>query len=314
MMSSAWSVEDVGIVILAYGCSNEHHPLLGDLEAQGVQPERIFVTHNPDRPQGGWQPEAPVGAVVELNEANLGYAPAMNNGIEHFRSEGLPLILLLTHDTRLEPGALQQAVAVAVEEPTFGVVGFAVRGAGGASVSYGSFMGERGVVRHITERPVTGPHHDVPWVDGCAMLLRLDAVGERPLPDRYFMYFEEAVICSLVRQRGWRVGTALDAVASSVSGIKNRRASFVYFYLRNGFDWLWRFESRRRALGFAAREIGRGLMDCPKPGGRQSRDPQVRADGLLIADARATAILHIARRRWGPAPERLLRRSDVRQA
>ncbi|HEY7623109.1 MAG TPA: hypothetical protein VH834_25260 [Solirubrobacteraceae bacterium] len=311
-MTDELRLEELGVAVLVYGQSNGHVELIEDLRAAGLEDEHLIVVHNPDRPTDGWRPVSPDGATVIALERNVGYAAGMNRAIDAFAARGLNAVLLLTHDVRVQRTTLRALVAAANAAPGYGVLGLAVRGAGGVETSYGSFLRGDGIVEHVTRRPDGEGVADSMFVDGSAMFVRVNACGPSPLPERYFMYFEEAELCSNVRRRGWGVGTALDAAATSVSGIRHRRAAFQYLYVRNGLDWAWRHQGRGAALRYLAHELRRAAVDVPKPGGRRFRDSQQRRAGYEALLARLLGVGDFLRRRWGPPPELLLRASDVR--
>ena len=308
---SPLGLEDIGAVLLAYGRSNKHAPLMESLCAAGVSPLNIVIVHNPDRPQDDWEPVHPAEGTLLAQQRNLGYAAGMNRGIRRVRELGCPAALLLTHDTRLEPDALRGLLAAANTEPQFGVLGPAVVGAGGASISYGLFIRRNGIAGHITERPSAEVVADVPFVDGSAVFLRLCACSDDPLPERYFMYFEEGELCADVRRRGWRVGVAMQAKASSVSGIRNRTLAFTYLYARNGLDWTLHHRGRSAALRFTLEELGRAWQDVPKPGGGAFRRSTLRRARMQQVTARVLGLADFTRGRWGPPPAKLLMMSDV---
>jgi GT2 family glycosyltransferase len=305
-------LEDLGVVVLAYGQSNRHGVLLDDLRTAGLSDERLVVVHNPDRPADGWRPACPENATLIALPRNMGYAAAMNRGISTLAERGHAAVLLLTHDARIASTTLGTLVQAANAAPRYGVLGLAVRGAGGAPISYGSSIDAQGLVRHRSERP-SGQHvADSMFVDGSALFLRLEAFGPAPMPERYFMYFEEAELCSMARARGWRVGTALDAVATSVSGIEHRTAAFHYLYTRNGLDWTRRHRGGRAALAYAVQELRRAWRDAPKPGGRRFGDARLRRAGYGLLLARTLGIIDVIRHRWGPPPGFLRRMGDIR--
>jgi GT2 family glycosyltransferase len=311
-LSEPLRVDELGVVVLAYGRSNQHAPLLDELRAAGVNDKQVVVVHNPDGPPDGWRPECPQNSTLIALPRNLGYATAMNRGIGTLADRGHRAVLVLTHDTRIEPTTVRTLLDAANAAPRYGVLGLAVRGAGGASTSYGSYMDAEGIVRHRTERPPDYLVAESMFVDGSAMFLRLDACGRRPMPERYFMYFEEPEVCSAARRKGWRVGTALDAAAMSVSGIEHRHAAFQYLYVRNGLDWTYRYHGSRAAAAYGWREMRRGLGAALKPGGRGFPDPELRRSGYRQLLARTLGLGDFLRRRWGPPPKILIRMSDIR--
>jgi GT2 family glycosyltransferase len=304
--------DDLGVVVLAYGRSNGHAELIEDLHVAGLRTDHLIVVHNPDRPNDGWRPVCPEQAALIALPRNLGYAAAMNRGIDAFIERGLKAALLLTHDARVEGTTLRSLLDAANRAPRYGVLGLAVRGAGGVATSFGSYMRADGIVQHVSQRPPGDVVADSVFVDGSAMFLRLEACGSSPLPERYFMYFEEAEVCSAVRERGWAVGTALDATASSVSGTRRRRGAFQYFYVRNGLDWMYRHNGPQAAVRFAAREVLRAWRDIPKPGGERFADQQLRRAAFELFLGRALGLCAFLFRRWGPPPAILIKMTDIR--
>lgn len=305
-------LDDLGTVVLTYGRSNAHSDLLGDLQRAGLEDESLVVVHNPDQPDDAWTPTCPERATLIALPRNRGYAAAMNAGINVLMGRGLEAALLLTHEARVDPTTLKVLLDTANEAPGYGVLGLAVRGAGGAPTSYGSYMRADGVVEHISDRPSPDRVVDSVFVDGSALFVRLEACGSSPMPERYFMYFEEAELCSAIRERGWAVGTALDAIASSESGTRHRRGAFRYLYVRNGLDWTHRYQGTRAAARFFAREMRRAWAETPKPGGNRFRDAELRRAGYELGLAGLLGLCHFLARRWGPPPRILLRSSDIR--
>jgi hypothetical protein len=108
------------------------------------------------------------------------------------------------------------------------------------------------------------------------------------------------------------VGTALDAVAKSVSGIENRRAAFEYLYVRNGLDWTYRYRGALPALAYGWHEMRRAMGATLKPGGDRFRDPRDRQSGYILLLSRILGVIDFLRRRWGPPPRILVRMSDIR--
>lgn len=299
-----------GVSILTYGGSGLHVRLVEQLLGAGLAPEQVLLVHNPSTP--GETPSSEIrGVRVHTMERNLGYAGAMNRGLALHRRDGREAALLLTHDTRLGDGALDRALAALQGSPRHGVLGFALD-QGPAGRSWGSTLHASGVVAPIRERPPGAVVADVPWIDGSAMLIRLAALpADAPFPERYFMYFEEAYLCSAVRRAGWEVGTALAAEAISEPGGSRRPAAYGYLYARNGLDWARTFAGRRAALRFAAMQVRIAVTDLPKPGGNRFRERDVRRDLYALGAGRILGLAAALAGRWGPPPAFTLPGSDI---
>lgn len=244
---------------------------------------------------------------------NLGYAAAMNRGLDLLRGDGLDCAFLFTHEVRLGTGALQRALEALERDAQVAAVGFALD-QGPDGTSWGSQMLAGGGVGHIRERPPGEVASDVPWIDGSAMLLRLSALTpDIELPEKYFMYFEEAWVCMALRRGGWRVVTALDAMAFSQPGYGHRGGPYGYLFSRNGTDWAREFYGRGAALRFARAQAMLAWRQLPKPGGRRFRDRAIRRQLLLLCGGRLLGLAAALAGRWGAPPRWLLRGSDIAQ-
>lgn len=168
------------------------------------------------------------------NQSNNGYGAAANQAVRNANSS---LVLLLNADTELKSGCLAALTEEAAGIPRAGVIAPAILDANGEpEPSCFPFPGTLGwllenqpiamVTRRIpafVSRSVTFRQHDrtneVPWVTGCAMLLRREAMeGVGGFDENYFMYFEEVDLCHRMSRAGWGVFFAPSAQVSHVGG------------------------------------------------------------------------------------------------
>lgn len=301
---------DLFPVILTYGIEQTHLELAGQLVAQSVPAENCLVVHNPSEPGEGL-PQVPEGFRSVRMDRNGGYGCAMNRGIREQLATSSEVLLLLTHDTRLGPGAIAALVEAAGHHEDVGVFGFVLDRVDDRS--FGGMQFPDGSVAHVEQPPAAiDGIVEVPWVDGSALAVRVAALAERdPLPEHYFMYFEEVWLCSGLRRRGWRTATVVDAVASSSPGWSRRPAAQAYLFTRNGIDCLRRARGRRWALRFAGHQLRLIWRLAPKPGGERFRDPRRRRLGYALVLGRALGLLDAVRGRWGPPPPFVLGRGDI---
>ena len=233
----------VGIVVLAYGHEAVHEDLVEQLLASAVSPRDVVVVHNPSASDPGAMPRTGDVDVVEM-ATNAGYAGGMNAGVLHHLARGCSHVLLLTQDTRFEPGALGPLLDAAPTE--FGVLGPVLRW--DAQITcYGGIAEGGGRVDLNRAAPSRGGPGivDCDWIDGSAMLVRrevFDAVGV--LDERFFMYFEDSELCLRASRAGFRIGVVLDSVASQDHGYSRRPALYAYLMTRNGLEYA------RRAAGW----------------------------------------------------------------
>lgn len=226
------SAADVAVVIVNFNTRD-----LLERCIQSILPERpleIVVIDNAS-PDGSAElvlhrfPDVQVVA----NTTNVGYGAAINQAM---RSTTAPLLLVLNADTELKPGCIA-TLAAACAAPRAGIVAPAIvnkRGEPEASVF--PFPGTLGwllenaplapIVRRIPPlarrsvslRPTESPR-TVPWVLGCAMLLRRDCMTSlHGFDESFFMYFEEVDLCRRAADSGWETRFEPRAVVMHIGG------------------------------------------------------------------------------------------------
>ena len=292
-------------VVLTYGGGGEHEPLLASLAAEGLPPDRLLVVHNPAAP-GEPDPALPPGCELLRASHNLGYAAAMNRGIERQLERGCELLLLLTHDARLRPGSLARLRGAAEAHPDYGLLGPALVFAGSERpFSLGGLSRAGGGMEHRTVRPE--PEDGVAacdWVDGGTVLVRsavLERVGH--FDERFWSYFEEAELCLRARRSGFRVGVVLDAIAEQAPGGPGRPGVWSYLMTRNGIAYAWRAAGPGGLALASARavfEVGVELLRVLARGLRLRPGSPTEPWALAVGTARG--LLDFYRRRWGPPP------------
>jgi N-acetylglucosaminyl-diphospho-decaprenol L-rhamnosyltransferase len=292
-------------VVLTYGTSGVHEPLLDSLLGQGVPPETILVVHNPAAP-GEPDPVVPVGCEILRATHNLGYAAGMNRGIERQLGRGCELLLVLTHDARLRPGALAALLAAAAAHPEFGVLGPRLVLAGTETpFSCGGRTRPNGSTVHLTEPPrVEDGIAPCDWVDGGTMLIRADALaGAGGFDERLWSYCEEADLCLRVERAGFRVGAVPDAVGDQMPGGTNRRGPWAYLMTRNGAAYAYRAVGLRGAAFITVRACYEALTELARAAVRLTplRNGSV-ADPWATAVGTLRGAVDFYRRRWGPPP------------
>jgi GT2 family glycosyltransferase len=156
-----------------------------------------------------------------LNEENLGFAKAVNRGIDHSQGE---YILLLNSDTLMEDNVPLELIKFMETHPRAGVAGPRILwpdgrlqlGAGGFAAGYTSFLGHYLFLDRLSLGRIPGflfqqkYYQDHPtqldWVSCVCMIVRrevLDQVGK--FDERFFMYAEDIEWCDRVRRAGWGV-------------------------------------------------------------------------------------------------------------
>lgn len=144
---------------------------------------------------------------------NLGFAGGNNLGIAEALKRGASYVWLLNNDTVVEKDSLSALVDALETDRSIGMVGskiyFSDRPdvlwfAGGCiSPCWGRTFhrgeGERDRGQYDDER-------DVDYVSGASLLVRRSVIEQLgPMPEDYFLYWEETDWCERARQSGWRV-------------------------------------------------------------------------------------------------------------
>jgi len=181
---------------------------------------------------------------------NAGYAPAVNRGLKESLRRGARYAWLLNNDAEPEPGSLAPLVEEMERHPRTGIAGSRLHDdreprriwhAGGVidmrsglthSVGYG-----------LVDRGQFGRRHEVDFVAGCSILLRLSMVrGLGAFDERYAMYYEETDLCVRARKAGWKVVYCPGSrVKHNVAGREESgELGWLYYLTRNRLFFLWK--------------------------------------------------------------------------
>ncbi len=307
----------LGVVVLAYGAGREHDALLDSLTASGVAAESILVVHN-EATRGEAPPPVPAGIEIVGTGGNLGYAGGMNLGLGLLLPRGYENVLLLTHDARLRPGALDALVAARAREPRFGMLGPALVLTGTETpFSFGGVTDEEGANAHVKEPPAgVDGIFACDWIDGGTMLVGrevFDRVGD--FDAGFWGYCEEADLCLRARRAGFGVGVVLAAQADQAPGSAKRPGAWAYLTTRNGIEYAHRAAGARGLAAITARSalivaINLARVVLRRTGLREGSP----AEPWALAVGTARGALDRYRGHWGPPPANLPGRGDVGDA
>jgi N-acetylglucosaminyl-diphospho-decaprenol L-rhamnosyltransferase len=213
---------DVSIIIVHYRTPELLARCLASIDAASPQIacETLVVDNAPlDR-----QAEALAArhrARYLCNTRNLGYGPAVNQGLEAARGHAM---LILNPDVEVRAGAIEALAAQLDREPAVGVVGPRLYSPDG-SLQYSArtfytlwvillrrtFLGRvfpraRAIREHLMQDWDHADTRDVDWMLGGALLVRREAYEDvGGMDERFFLYFEDVDWCSRMHRRGWRV-------------------------------------------------------------------------------------------------------------
>jgi len=149
-------------------------------------------------------------SILELNE-NKGYAGNNNVGLEFAIKLNPDWIFVMNEDIVLDKDALDEMMHEANENPKAGIIGPLVyhfdepeiiQSAGGSFTKNGDSI-------HISQNEKDSGQYEkpfeVPWISGCAIGVRLEAIQQAGLIDEHFFYYwEETDWCFRIKAFGWK--------------------------------------------------------------------------------------------------------------
>jgi GT2 family glycosyltransferase len=310
--------DELGVVVLAYGDGDEFGPLIDSLLAEGVAAASILVVHNSAAP--GEAPPSTVAAIeVVQTAANPGYAGGMNVGVAKLLERGVGQLLILTHDARLRPGALEALRSAAAAQPRFGILGPALLLTGTeVPFSFGGVTSADGANFHLKEPPAGGGDgvFACDWVDGGTMLVRrevFERIGD--FDERFWGYCEEADLCLRARRAGFAVGVVTAAQADQAPGAGKRIGAWAYLTTRNGIEYAHRARGIRGLAVITLRSlliVAANLARTALRGLRLRRGGPAEPWALAVGTGRGMVDRY--RGRWGPPPPDLPGLGDLRNA
>ncbi len=249
---------------------------------------------------------APPGTtLIELPD-NVGFAAAVNVGMENALLAGAEWVLLLNNDAVVTGRCLERCLEEALAYPRVAAVGPAIAFAdrpdrlwyGGGEVSdWFAFTRHRGLLGLASAPPPSG---ETAFVTGCCMLISAESwrsVG--PFRADFFAYYEDAEWCQRARAERWQcryVGEVLCVHAVSVSSSQGGSLGLseitAYYLARNPIRFA--VETKRWD-----RRITRtmGLMVVWNT---YNALRLIRGRSLRVAAAYTTGVLDALRGRMGP--------------
>jgi GT2 family glycosyltransferase len=202
---------------------------------------------------------APDGVTILELPTNVGFAAAVNLGVENALQAGVEWVLLLNNDATVTPRCLGRCLEETTSRPGVAAVGPAITFAdqpdmlwfGGGQVNdWLAFTRHRGLMGSAASPPPSGK---TSFLTGCCMLVSAPAwksVG--PFRADFFAYYEDVEWCQRARTAGWAclyVGEVMCVHAVSVSsGLRGSLAlseTIAYYKARNPM----RFALETKQLG-----------------------------------------------------------------
>jgi hypothetical protein len=248
------------------------------------RPFEVLVVDNGSRVS----PRTRLGDAVEVieNGRNLGYAGGNNVGIRLALERGADFVWILNNDAYVEPETLSRLVAVATAHPTAAAVGGKVLRTDRPHtlwVAWGRVTWRQSLIALDGEdAPDDGRwdgEHAVPWIPGCSLLMRSDALrAVGPFDEAFFAYHEDVEWAARARDAGWELwytggARTWHAVHGSSGGASHYGGFRKYLSARNSVLYARRHGGFWQCLAMAAAivltlpfQIGRRWLSGEHPG------------------------------------------------
>jgi GT2 family glycosyltransferase len=217
---------------------------------QGFEIE-IFVVDNGSQDGSGNEVKKAFSFVhLVENEKNLGFAKAVNQGLE--KASGI-YILLLNPDAQVKDGAIERLISFMDVHSDAGVAGAQLLNSDGSRQSsianFPSLATEllnKSLLRWLFPKVFPGKERDyseaieVDSVIGACMMVRRDAINQVGLLDEeYFLFLEETDWCLRFKKAGWKIYHVPQAEAYHFQGksaeVEKEKAKIEYYRSRYHF-------------------------------------------------------------------------------
>ncbi len=252
ILGACYSVIDLSIIIVNWNTKEYLLPCVRSIfeNEQGMDGEVVVVENgSQDGSADEIRKTFPFVHIIE-NERNLGFAKAVNQGLQ--KASGR-YVLLLNPDTQVKHGAIERLVSFMDAHPQVGITGVQLLNSDGSRqnsiANFPSLATEllnKSLLRWLSPRRFPGKERiysepiDVDSVIGACMMVRRDAWGQVGLLDEdYFLFLEETDWCYRMKRAGWKIYHVPQAEVYHFQGksaeTDKERARVEYFRSRYHF-------------------------------------------------------------------------------
>ncbi len=248
MTSQPTEIEGLAVIVVHHRSTLTVQDTVLDLLSAGLQPPQIHVVDNSEDEETSRELQAGLpGGVCMSTVPNLGYANAVNVGVDHLSviASSATSILVVTHDVRLAPGALEKMLYALVRDTGVAAVGPLIVN-GHRKSRVWSAGGRSTKLLHLPRHTFAGQNADtvppetvnVDWLDGSVVLYRASVLRGQRILEEFFLYVEEYEYHTRLRSMGFEIVCAREARASQTSNgappfLKARNLQ-IFEYLHGG--------------------------------------------------------------------------------
>ena len=208
----------IGVAVLNWNGRDDSIACLESLIAADPGPDRTVVVDNGSTDDSVVAISAWIGqhgafrAQLIVSQENRGFAAGNNVALTRLAADDrITHFLLLNNDATVDRSFFADLRQALAEVPDAGVLGVTIfdaspRGKGRVWYAGGVVDRLRVLGRHRYDVPHDGRPVPVEFVTGCAMLISREALARvGPLPECYFIYFEDLEYCVRASAAGLRV-------------------------------------------------------------------------------------------------------------
>lgn len=182
------------------------------------------------------------GVFIVTEDSNGGFGAGCNAGIEYAVSMNMDYVWLINNDAKPDQHCLEHLLAKTVNDQNVGVVGARIREPSGTIEDHaGCVMNPLTLHCQYTMSEADMSANRYAWITGASMLLSMRALQKIGTFDMsYFMYWEDADICHRLRQAGFTMAIASDAVVEHLAGTSSNqmRLQRYQWHIKSQAQWI----------------------------------------------------------------------------
>lgn len=289
----------VWVIVAHYGDAGVTRRAVAGILAGSARPDTVLVIDN----QGDLSPFSEELVEVVRPGGNLGFGGACVLGTHRALAAGAEWVWFVNNDAEPERDCLAELLAAGTADPRAGILSpvIAHRDRPGFWYAGGDLARRTLQVTH-RPRPAQDTPHEVPFITGCAWLVRREFIVEcGHLDDSLFMYFEDVDWSLRAQAAGWRTILVPAARAVHDARYEHGRRTFsphaIYYMTRN-----------RLLLARRWGSFGMSSAAAVSWGARQFLKCRSAAAAARVALAVSAGLCHGVAGRRGPASVALARR------
>ncbi len=246
------NMHKLGIILIHYGAVQTTYDCLASVSDHMPKvPFELYVIDNDPihRLDALHLASYSIPITYRSNPENVGFAPAVNQGLDYFFEKQIPYFFLLNNDVQLVDDSLDRMISLMDQHPEIAVAGGILNKThepnelwqAGWKLAWHGAGGKQVVPDQEFE--------SVDYVPGATFLGRL---GVQRFDPAYFMYYEETDYCCALRKEGQQIVVVGNTQFLHHTGGRDRSNSpFMFYYLlRNGLYFNRKF--KRGGLKFFA--------------------------------------------------------------